>query len=154
MLVGAFQGASYFFETERLKLPKALWLLVIGMAVNVTGSSFLWPLNTIYIHEHLGRSLSVAGIVLMLDSAATVIGNLVGGTLFDKIGGYRSILIGISLTLLSLLGLMNWNSFVPYVIFLVIIGFGSGVIFPSMYALAGSVWKEGGRKTFNAIYIA
>ena len=43
-------------------MPRALWLLIIGMAVNVTGSSFLWPLNTIYIHDHLGKSLSVAGL--------------------------------------------------------------------------------------------
>jgi hypothetical protein len=40
------------------------------MIVNVTGSSFLWPLNTIYIHDHLGKSLSVAGVVLMLNAAA------------------------------------------------------------------------------------
>lgn len=43
-------------------MPRALWLLIIGMAVNVTGSSFLWPLNTIYIHDHLGKSLSMAGL--------------------------------------------------------------------------------------------
>ena len=70
-----------------LKMPKALWLLVLGMAINVTGSSFLWPLNTIYIHDILGKSLSVAGLVLMLNAGASVIGNLTGGYLFDKIGG-------------------------------------------------------------------
>ncbi|WP_071460448.1 MDR family MFS transporter [Bacillus massilinigeriensis] len=135
-------------------MPKALWLLVIGMAVNVTGSSFLWPLNTIYIHEYLGKSLAVAGVVLMLNSAASVVGNLIGGTLFDKIGGYRSILLGIAITILSLGGLTLWHDWIPYVTFLTIAGFGSGIVFPSMYAMAGSVWKEGGRKAFNAIYIA
>jgi MFS family permease len=80
-------------------MPRALWLLIIGMAVNVTGSSFLWPLNTIYIHDHLGKSLSIAGVVLMLNSAASVIGNLFGGSLFDKIGGYKSILLGICISL-------------------------------------------------------
>jgi MFS family permease len=135
-------------------MPRALWLLIIGMAVNVTGSSFLWPLNTIYIHEHLGKSLSVAGVVLMLNSAASVAGNLIGGTLFDKIGGYRSILLGIVITVLALFGLAIWNSWPQYIVFLIIIGFGSGIVFPSMYAMAGSVWKEGGRKAFNAIYVA
>jgi MFS family permease len=135
-------------------MPRALWLLIIGMAVNVTGSSFLWPLNAIYIHDHLGKSLTVAGIVLMLNSAASVVGNLIGGNLFDKIGGYKSILIGIIITLLSLIGLTIWHSWPQYVIFLTITGFGSGIVFPSMYAMAGSVWKEGGRKAFNAIYVA
>lgn len=135
-------------------MPRALWLLIIGMAVNVTGSSFLWPLNTIYIHDHLGKSLSVAGIVLMLNSGATVIGNLYGGVLFDKIGGYKSVLLGIGITVSALIGLTFWHGWPTYVVFLTIIGFGSGIIFPSMYAMAGSVWKEGGRKSFNAMYVA
>ncbi|MBS4191705.1 MFS transporter [Bacillus sp. FJAT-49705] len=135
-------------------MPRALWLLIIGMVVNVTGSSFLWPLNTIYIHDHLGKSLSVAGFVLMLNSAASVVGNLCGGILFDKIGGYKSILLGVVTALLSLIGLSFWNGWPTYVLFLTIVGFGSGIIFPSMYAMAGSVWKEGGRKSFNALYVA
>ncbi len=139
---------------ERFFMPRALWLLIIGMAVNVTGSSFLWPLNTIYIHDHLGKSLSVAGIVLMLNSGASVIGNLIGGSLFDKIGGYKSILLGVTITLTALIGLTFWHGWPEYIIFQIIIGFGTGVIFPAMYAMAGSVWKEGGRKAFNAMYVA
>lgn len=135
-------------------MPKALWLLIIGMLVNVTGSSFLWPLNAIYIHDHLGKSLSVAGLVLMLNSAASVVGNLIGGFLYDKIGGYRSILLGIIISLLSLVGLTCWHGWPHYVVFLAFLGFGGGIIFPSMFAMAGSVWKEGGRKAFNAIYVA
>ncbi|MDF2856709.1 MAG: multidrug transporter [Neobacillus sp.] len=135
-------------------MPRALWLLIIGMAVNVTGSSFLWPLNTIYIHDHLGKSLSVAGVVLMLNAGASVIGNLYGGSLFDKIGGYKSILLGISITLTALIGLTFWHGWPEYIVFQILIGFGTGVIFPSMFAMAGSVWKEGGRKAFNAIYVA
>ncbi|WP_075982652.1 MDR family MFS transporter [Bacillus massilinigeriensis] len=135
-------------------MPRAVWLLVIGMAVNVTGSSFLWPLNAIYIHDHLGKSLSVAGIVLMLNSAASVIGNLFGGYLFDKIGGYKSIILGIGISLLSVSGLIFWNGWPAYVVLLTILGFGSGIVFPSMFAMAGTVWRQGGRRAFNAIYVA
>jgi MFS family permease len=135
-------------------MPRSLWLLIIGMAVNMTGSSFLWPLNTIYIHDHLGKSLSVAGLVLMLNNAASVIGNLIGGSLYDKIGGYKSVLLGIGTTLIALLCLCVWNSWPEYIIFLGIIGLGTGMIFPSMYAMSGAVWREGGRKAFNALYVA
>ncbi|MBM7649703.1 MFS family permease [Bacillus ectoiniformans] len=135
-------------------MPKAIWLLVIGMVINVTGASFLWPLNTIYIHEHLGKSLSVAGIVLMLNAAGSVVGNLLGGALFDKIGGYRSILLGTVINLSALVGMTFWHDFVHYVIFLTMMGFGAGIIFPVVYALAGAVWPEGGRRSFNAIYVS
>jgi MFS family permease len=135
-------------------MPRILWLLIIGMAVNVTGNSFLWPLNTIYIHDLLGKSLSVAGIVLMLNSGASVVGNLIGGYFFDKLGGYKSILLGIGITLLALISLTFWHDWPEYVIFLTIVGLGTGIIFPSMYAMGGAVWPEGGRKSFNALYVA
>lgn len=135
-------------------MPRSLWLLVVGMMINVTGSSFLWPLNTIYIHEHLGKSLTVAGIVLMLNSAATVIGNLVGGVLFDKIGGYKSIILGIVISLVAVVLLMFYHSWPIYTYLLILLGFGSGIVFPATFALAGAVWPEGGRRAFNAIYVA
>ncbi|MCY7945102.1 MFS transporter [Bacillus atrophaeus] len=135
-------------------MPRALKILVIGMFMNVTGASFLWPLNTIYIHNHLGKSLTVAGLVLMLNSGASVVGNLCGGVLFDKIGGYKTIMLGIVITLVSLLGLIFFHQWPYYIRLLTIVGFGSGVVFPASYAMAGSIWPEGGRKAFNAIYVA
>ncbi|MFC7393571.1 MDR family MFS transporter [Scopulibacillus cellulosilyticus] len=135
-------------------MPKSLWLLIIGMVLNVTGTSFLFPLNTIYIHEHLGHSLTFAGFVLMLNSGAGIVGNLIGGILFDRIGGYKSILSGVIVATVSGFLMALFHSTWPYTIFLTIIGFGSGLIFPSMYALAGTVWPEGGRKSFNALYVA
>ncbi|MCY8910931.1 MFS transporter [Bacillus atrophaeus] len=135
-------------------MPRALKILVIGMFMNVTGASFLWPLNTIYIHNHLGKSLTVAGLVLMLNSGASVVGNLCGGVLFDKIGGYKTIMLGIVITLVSLLGLIFFHQWPYYLWLLTIVGFGSGVVFPASYAMAGSIWPEGGRKAFNAIYVA
>ena len=66
-------------------MPKQVWFLIVGTFVNTVGNSFLWPLNSIYIHDYLGKSLTVAGIVLMLNSLAGVFGNLVGGWLFDKL---------------------------------------------------------------------
>jgi MFS family permease len=135
-------------------MPKKLRLLLIGMVINVIGSSFLWPLNAIYIHDVLGKSLTMAGIVLMLNSASGVVGNLIGGYFFDRFGGYQSILIGVSTTMVAALGLV-WNHDWPYyILFLSMVGFGSGMVFPSMYAMAGAVWPEGGRKPFNAMYVA
>lgn len=135
-------------------MPAKVWLLIIGMALNVTGSSFLWPINTIFMHEHLGKSLTIAGIVLLLNSGAGIIGNLTGGLLFDKLGGYRTIMLGVSISFTTSFLLIWFHDFWSYSILLVFMGFGMGIVFPSMYALAGTMWKEGGRKAFNRIYIA
>ena len=135
-------------------MPKRMWLLIIGMFVNVTGNSFLWPLNTIYIHDHLGKSLSIAGLVLMANAAAGVVGNFLGGFLFDRIGGYKSIISGIILSLVVLVCLVFWHDWPQYVFFLTVLGFSGGIVFPSMYAMVGTLWPKGGRKAFNAIYLA
>ncbi|MGX0847531.1 MDR family MFS transporter [Staphylococcus auricularis] len=137
-----------------MNIPKSVWWLVIGMALNITGASFLWPLNTIYMNEVLHKSLTMAGIVLMINSAGMVVGNLLGGTLFDKLGGYRTILIG-TFTCLASTTLLNFFHGWPwYAVWLVCLGFGGGIIVPAIYAMAGAVWPNGGRQTFNAIYLA
>jgi MFS family permease len=135
-------------------MPRAFWILMIGMAMNVTGASFLWPMNTIYVHEQLGKSLSVAGMVLMLNSGASVVGNLAGGLLFDKIGGFKSMMIGIVATMAALVGLVFFHGWPHYAIFLTIIGMGSGIVFPVAAAYAGAIWPEGGRRAFNGLYVA
>ncbi|MFD0943164.1 MDR family MFS transporter [Savagea faecisuis] len=135
-------------------MPKRAWLLIFGMFINIVGASFLWPLNTIYMHEYLGKTLTVAGFVLMANAGAGVIGNLLGGVLFDKLGGYRTLMLGSVISILALIVLVFRHDFVPYVIFLTILGFSSGIVFPSLYAMIGAVWPEGGRKAFNAMYLA
>lgn len=70
---------------------------------------FLWPLNTIYMNEELDKSLTMAGLVLMINSFGMVIGNLLGGNLFDKLGGYRTIMIG-TVICLSSTTLLNFST--------------------------------------------
>nr|WP_238410031.1 MFS transporter [Staphylococcus pseudintermedius] len=135
-------------------MPKEIWWLVIGMAINITGASFLWPLNTIYMNEELDKSLSTAGLVLMVNSFGMIVGNLLGGTLFDKLGGYRTIMLGTIVSLCATILLNFFHGWPWYAIWLIMLGFGGGMIIPAIYAMAGAVWPQGGRQTFNAIYLA
>ncbi|MBO8155689.1 MAG: MFS transporter [Bacillaceae bacterium] len=135
-------------------MPKNIWLLIIGTAIHVTGASFIWPLNTIYMHNELGKSLAFAGMILMLNQGAAIVGNLTGGYLFDKFGGYKTIVSGTTIALAAALGLTVYNTILPYALFLIMIGFGAGILHPAMFAMASSVWPEGGRRAFNSIYVA
>ncbi|MGZ9758199.1 MDR family MFS transporter [Staphylococcus pseudintermedius] len=137
-----------------MNMPKEIWWLVIGTAINITGASFLWPLNTIYMNEELDKSLSTAGLVLMVNSFGMIVGNLLGGTLFDKLGGYRTIMLGTIVSLCATILLNFFHGWPWYAIWLIMLGFGGGMIIPAIYAMAGAVWPQGGRQTFNAIYLA
>ncbi|MCF3943412.1 MFS transporter [Oceanobacillus sp. APA_J-5(13-2)] len=135
-------------------MPKVIWLLVIATTINVTGGSFLWPMNTIYMHNELGQSLAFAGFILMLNQGAAVIGNLIGGALYDRFSAYYSILCATGIALIAAITMAFNHSIVPYAILLVVIGFGNGITWPIMFAMAGSLWPDGGRKAFNAVYVA
>lgn len=106
------------------------------------------------MHNHLGHTLALAGLVLMINQGMAIVGNLIGGTLFDKLGGYKTIMSGTGVALLSASLLTMFNTIVPYAILLAIIGFGAGITRPAMFALASTVWPEGGRRPFNALYVA
>lgn len=135
-------------------MPKYIWLLAIATTVNVTGASFLWPLNTIYMHNELGKSLAFAGFILMFNQGASIAGNMIGGILFDKLSAFKTIMIGMSIAFIASVIMSFYHSIVPYSILLVLIGFGAGMTWPVMFAMAGSVWPKGGRRAFNAIYVA
>ncbi|ASK62691.1 MFS transporter [Virgibacillus phasianinus] len=135
-------------------MPKYIWLLAIATTINVTGASFLWPLNTIYMHNELEKSLAFAGFILMFNQGASIAGNMIGGMLFDKLSAFRTIMIGMSIAFAASAVMSVYHSIVPYSILLVLIGFGAGMTWPVMFAMAGSVWPQGGRRAFNAIYVA
>src|SRR5699024_661483 len=137
-----------------MDMPKYIWLLVIGTTISVTGGSFLWPLNTIYMHNELGKSLAFAGMILMFKHVETITGNLNGGILFDKYSAYKTILYGTGLAMLSAITLSFFHNIGTYSVLLVLIGFGTGITWPVMFAMAGSVWTDGGRIAFNALYVA
>jgi MFS family permease len=136
------------------KYPKSLWILSIGMIINITGASFLWPLNAIYITQELGKTVSIAGMVLFFHAGMGVVGNLLGGFLYDRIGGKLTILSGITIGTAALFTLAFYNDWTVYLILMMILGFSNGITFPAMYAMAGGVWPEGGRKAFNVMYVS
>ncbi len=136
-------------------MPISIWILVIAMALNTTAASFLWPFNTLYINGYLGESMTLAGVALLVNSALAIVGNYIGGTLFDRLGGKTTLVIAVSLLLASSLGFLLFHAtFSGYLLWLGLIGFSGGLVFPTVYAFAGLIWPEGGRRSFNAIYVA
>ena len=127
------------------RYPSMLWLLALGMAINVIGNSFIWPMNTIYMEYELGKSVQVAGIVLMLQAIFNLFGNLLGGFLFDRIGGRKTVIIGIVLSFITVSLMAYFTSFYAYVLLLMLLGLSNGSVFPAMYAAAKTAWPEGGR---------
>lgn len=134
--------------------PRALWLFAGCGLLCSTGMSFIWPLTTVYMHDHLGYSLTVAGVVLLFHSGGAVLGQIVGGWVSDRVGARPVMLTGLSASavLTALLGL--YESWPLYVTVMILFGFASALTVPPLNALVGRTWPEGGRRAFNFIYVA
>lgn len=128
-------------------------VLILGAFLESVGASFIWPINTIFIHDYLHKSLAVAGTVLFFNSILTFCGNYAGGKLFDKIGGHKTVMISTMIGMLALVGLIFDHDWPTYPILLPILGFGVGSAFTVINSFGAQIDEVDKYKLFNAIYV-
>lgn len=58
--------------------PKEVKIFLIASLINATGSALMWPLVTMYVFDELGRSMSDAGLVILIQSVGGIVGQLLG----------------------------------------------------------------------------
>ncbi|MBI4564037.1 MAG: MFS transporter [Planctomycetes bacterium] len=134
--------------------PPLLRWLALGAVINSIGMAFLWPLTTTYVHLILGESLAMAGLVILLNQAASLAGNLIGGYLFDRRGPRAAVLVGLIPGVVMLALMAVWQDFYPYAALMTLYGLFWGISFPCLNALVTVAWPEGGRRAINFIYVA
>ena len=130
---------------------KLIWLFLGSLIVN-TGISFIWPLTTIYMHEYLHEPLTVAAMVLLVNSGFTVLGNFLGGFLFDKWHPYQTMIIGISISGISAGLLIFFHGWPTYAILLITIGLGNGMVNTGVNSTATLIKSKQTSYIFNVLY--
>jgi predicted MFS family arabinose efflux permease len=68
-------------------LSSSTWWLALVMAINRSGTMVI-PFMTMYLTQHLHKSISQAGLVMSLFGTGAIVGALIGGRIADKIGFY------------------------------------------------------------------
>ena len=129
------------------------WLLT-GALLSSIGMSFIWPLTSIYLHNRLHISLTVIGVVLLLNSLGSVIGSIVGGRLYDQSDPFRLTLFGVGLTGIVLIGLTIWHGWPDYCFWLALLGIRSGWNISMVNSLGTSLSSKDGRYVFTMLYFA
>ncbi|MFH5181571.1 hypothetical protein ACHHV8_02450 [Paenibacillus sp. TAB 01] len=72
--------------------PKDALYFMAASFMNATGKAILWPLTTLYVHQVLGRSYGEAGLVLLYQALAGILGEFAGGALYHRLGPKRLII--------------------------------------------------------------
>ena len=132
---------------------KLRWLL-LGELATWIGSSFVWPLTSVYLNKQLHISLSVIGVVLFCNCASNVLGSLLAGRLYDRLNPYPLIVTGLGLDALVLFLMAFFHGWPEYWFWLIMTGCISGWNGTLINSIATSLRKYSGRYVFNLIYFA
>ncbi|KLU61504.1 galactoside permease [Peptococcaceae bacterium CEB3] len=138
---------------QKSDLPRTIKILVAGGFVNSLGSALMWPLNSIFMHNVLGRTLTEAGMVIALQSGMNLLGQFISGFLADFLGARKMMLLGLtgSALIVTLIGLFPiWPVYAPGII---LFGLMNGFVFVPLNTLVQTIWPEGGRRGFNYLYV-
>ena len=134
--------------TKTLRLR---WLLLGALIVN-TASSFIWPLTTVYMHNYLHESLTVSGWVLFFYSITMVVGNYLGGYLFDRWSRYKTMIVGVGLMVINAGLLIFYHGWPNYALFLILLGLGNGIVATGINSYATVVHGYRSSYIFNVLY--
>lgn len=137
-------------QTKTLKLK---WIVAASL-FNNTGAALLWPLTTVYMHEFLGESMTVAGVVMFVMSLCMMAGNYIGGFLYDRWKPYEAAVIPVILATIAAVLLIFLHSWPFFAIWLCIISFADGSSITVINAYGTSVEGHTTRYVFNMLYMA
>lgn len=117
------------------------------------GAAFMWPLVTVYMHNYLHKSLTLAGTTLLVMSCFMMLGNYLGGKLFDKWSPYWATILSVSSSTLAIIILIFFHDWPVFGIMLLFVGFGDGACMTLFNSFAATIKSRSTRTIFNVLYI-
>lgn len=133
--------------------PKGAYGFIGASLMNSIGSALLWPLTTIYVHNVLHRNYGEAGLVLLFQAMAGILGQFFGGSVYHRLGAKRLIVGSLMLSGLAQLALMIAKAWVPYILVMMVNGFLFAITMPAINAFIGFRWPEQRTRLFNGVYV-
>src|SRR6185437_59214 len=77
------------------RLPRAAWFVLGGDFLSALGSGMTMPFFIVYLHRVREIDLTVASLAFATIAVASLVGNLVGGSLADRAGPRRVLVAGL-----------------------------------------------------------
>ncbi|MBP3961711.1 MFS transporter [Paenibacillus lignilyticus] len=135
--------------------PKEIKVFLAASLINAIGSALMWPLVTMFVFDELGRSMTDAGFVILIQSIGGIAGQLLGGALYHKVGVKKLIIGALALNAAGLLLLPvlshNWPVFIAM---MGLIGLFNALSMPAIQAFIGFRFADQRGELFNIVYVA
>lgn len=132
---------------------KLKWVAPASL-LNNTGAAFLWPLTTMYMHNYLHESLTTAGVVMLLMSICMMVGNYLGGWLFDHWDQYHTAVLGVTISTVAIFTLIFAHGWPWFAVLMMLNSLGDGINMTIVNSYGSLVSDHSSRYVFNYIYMA
>jgi MFS family permease len=129
------------------QLGRPIWVLLGGILFTHLGSYMLLPFFAIILSTEKGLSLSNTGLVLGAGSIAFLAGSLLGGFLSDRLGRKLTMVGGLTIRGLGLLGFIWGASFPALFAANLVAGIGGGIYAPGAKAGIADYASQGTKTT-------
>ncbi|WP_308635117.1 MFS transporter [Paenibacillus silvisoli] len=135
--------------------PKEIKVFLAASLINAIGSALMWPLVTMFVFDELGRSMSDAGLVILVQSLGGIAGQLLGGALYHRVGVKRLIIgaLGLNAAGLLLLPVIS-HSWPIFIAMMGLIGLFNALSMPAIQAFIGFRFADRRGELFNIVYVA
>ncbi|MFC4014837.1 MDR family MFS transporter [Nonomuraea purpurea] len=127
-----------FLHSKLGGLPRAFWALWGGTLVNRLGTMVM-PFTGVYLTQSRGLSLAVAGLVMGVFGAGSLLSQLLAGVLTDRIGRRATLSGGMLLTAATMLALGYSSSLPAIVASMFVLGLVIDVYRPASNALVADL---------------
>ncbi len=127
-------------------------VIVYSLVLNA-GAAFMWPLVTVYLHNYLHKTLTLAGLTLLAMSCFMMLGNYLGGYPFDHWSPYKTTIISALISTSAIVTLIFFHGWPIFSIMLLFVGFGDGACMTLLNSYAASIKTRSTRSIFNVLYI-
>lgn len=135
--------------------PREVRVFLLASLINATGSALMWPLVSMFVFDELGRSMSDAGLVILVQSMGGIAGQLLGGSLYHRVGVQRLIVGSLAMNALALFTLpVTSHSWYPFMVAMGFVGLFNALSMPAIQAFVGFRFTERRAELFNIIYVA
>ena len=131
-------------------LPRGAWILFFGTFLNKFGT-FVVPFLAIYM-TRLGYSTAQAGLPIAGYGVGTLAACLLGGSLADRIGRRKTIVLSMFSAAVAMLCLSQARGLIPIVLFAALAGLTGELYRPASSALLADLVPAGQRVTAYAAY--
>lgn len=132
---------------------KLKWVALASL-LNNTVAAFLWPLTTMYMHNYLHESLTTAGVVMLLMSICMMVGNYLGGWLFDHWDQYHTAVLGVTISTVAIFTLILAHGWPWFAVLMMLNSLGDGINMTIVNSYGSLVSDHSSRYVFNYIYMA